>query len=86
MFSAVILPNCAKRNPKEYRYLLISLGELEAGLVTVAAPIFNAKSEVAGCMFIVAPSVRADYNVIEKMSEATRRHAAELSHLLGYAT
>lgn len=79
-------PFTTKETLKEVREkgVAISLGELEAGLVTVAAPLFNAKSEITGCIFAVAPSARADRDVIEKMSEAARRHAAELSRLMGY--
>lgn len=66
------------------RGVAISLGEHEASLISVAAPLFNAKSEVIGSIFISAPSTRTDYSVIEKMCEATRRHAAAVSRLLGY--
>lgn len=66
------------------RGVAVSLGEHEAGLVSVAAPLFNAKSEVIGSLFVSAPSVRADYSVIERMCVSIRRHATAISQVLGY--
>ena len=66
------------------RGVAVSLGEHETGLVSISAPLFNARGEVIGSLFVSAPSVRADYSVIERMCEATRRHAASISQLLGY--
>lgn len=66
------------------RGVAISLGEHEAGLISVSAPLFNARSEIIGSMFVSAPASRTDYGIIEKMCEATRRHAAAVSQLLGY--
>jgi Transcriptional regulator len=60
-----------------------SRDELIAGAVAIAAPFFEHSGRVAGSIAIFGPSVRLEQARITKVAQSLRRHAAELSSLLG---
>jgi IclR family acetate operon transcriptional repressor len=61
----------------------ISLEELIAGAVAVAAPFFRGNGEVAGSIGVFGPSVRMDNAKVEQLGPLLIEEAAHLSKALG---
>jgi len=68
---------------RDQRYT-IAYGELEAGLVAIGAPIFDANDEVRAAISLTGPSVRIKQSDLAALAEHVHAHAAQISHQLGY--
>jgi IclR family KDG regulon transcriptional repressor len=63
----------------------IDLGEYEAGLHCVAAPVHDESSRLVAAISVSGPSFRMGEGVLEReVVDAVTRHAYELSQQLGY--
>ena len=63
----------------------ITVGELEAGLTAVAAPVRNASGDVVASVSASGPSFRIQADRVPLVAESVRRAAAEISRRLGWA-
>lgn len=57
----------------------VSRGEVDAGVLGVAAPIFRSSGEVAAGLSLVAPQYRVAEHQIERLTKLVREAAAELT-------
>ena len=62
----------------------LSKGELEHGLMTVAAPIFDLNAKAVAALSIVAPSVRVGEGELEPLATLATQSANNISHALGF--
>lgn len=62
----------------------LSKGELEHGLMTVAAPIFDLNAQAVAAVSIVAPSVRVGEGELEPLAILATQSANKISHALGF--
>ena len=62
----------------------LSKGELEHGLMTVAAPIFDLNAKAVAAVSIVAPSVRVGESELEPLATLATQSANKISHALGF--
>ncbi|MGJ3239191.1 MAG: IclR family transcriptional regulator [Anaerolineae bacterium] len=62
----------------------LAYGELEAGLVAIGAPIFDANQTVQAAISLTGPSVRIKRNDVPALAALVCQHAADISHQLGY--
>jgi len=62
----------------------LSKGELEHGLMTVAAPIFDLNAKAVAAVSIVAPSVRVGESELEPLATLAQQSANDISYALGY--
>ena len=63
----------------------VSHGEIDEGVVAVAAPVRNQEEEVIGSLVIAAPEARARDVVLERLIELVTSSANDISRKLGYA-
>lgn len=68
---------------KEYGYA-VSHGERQAGVVSIAAPVFNSVGKVAAALFISGPEVRFDQYFINRLVEKVTQTARQVSMEMGY--
>ena len=61
----------------------ISHGERDTGVVSVAAPIFNASGEVLNALFLTIPSTRSHPEFLDRVVSEVQSSAREISRLLG---
>ncbi|MBR0666464.1 IclR family transcriptional regulator [Roseomonas hellenica] len=61
----------------------VTLGEATEGVVGIAAPVFDARGEVAAAIVLAAPLVRAQPK-LAGLARQVRRAGRELSHQMGY--
>jgi urocanate hydratase len=59
-------------------------GAVEPDVTSIAAPVFGVDGEIVGALSVLAPSYRTSPGRIEACGRAVARHAAGLSHSLGY--
>lgn len=71
------------RQVREQRYA-VSHGEREAGIVSVAAPIFDARGLVAAALFITGPSSRIDADCERRFIQCITEYAGKISEQMGY--
>jgi DNA-binding IclR family transcriptional regulator len=62
-----------------------SVGDVVAGSAALAAPIFNAESQIVGCVVIRGPSVRLTREKLPELGPLARATADSVSHALGWA-
>ena len=62
----------------------VSNGEREQGVMSVAAPVFDATQGVAAALFITGPSFRYSDELVEQMIRDIVEHAAQISAEMGY--
>lgn len=62
----------------------LAKGELEQGLMTAAAPIFDTNAEVKAALSIVAPSIRINESKLENLAQQVMESANLISKALGY--
>lgn len=68
---------------REYGYA-VSHGERQAGVVSIAAPIFNASGCIAAALFISGPEVRFDQYLINQLIAEVTKTAKTISLEMGY--
>jgi DNA-binding IclR family transcriptional regulator len=59
-------------------------GTVEPDVTSIAAPVYGAGGEVSAALSVLAPTYRMTARRVEACGRAVARHAAELSHGLGY--
>lgn len=74
-------PELAATNARGYA---VSLEELIAGAVAVAAPFFSGAGQPAGSIAVFGPRVRMDDTRIEQLGRLLVEEAAQLSEALGW--
>lgn len=62
----------------------ITYGETVSGIISVAAPIFNIKKELAGTLIITAPEARVTEEKSREFIEAIKENARLISIQMGY--
>lgn len=68
---------------REYGYA-VSHGERQSGVVSIAAPVFNAAGKVTAALFISGPEVRFDQYLINQLITEVTKTAAKVSLEMGY--
>ena len=66
------------------RGFAVTVGEAEAGLSGIAAPVFDNQAQVVGCLILSGPSDRLEPH-LAPWAELVRAAARELSRLRGFA-
>jgi DNA-binding IclR family transcriptional regulator len=59
-------------------------GAVEPEVTSIAAPVYDAGGEITAALSVLAPTYRMTARRVESCGRAVARHAAELSHGLGY--
>jgi DNA-binding IclR family transcriptional regulator len=59
-------------------------GAVESDVTSIAAPVYGAGGEITAALSVLAPTYRMTARRVEACGRAVARHAAELSHGLGY--
>jgi DNA-binding IclR family transcriptional regulator len=59
-------------------------GAVEPDVTSIAAPVYGAAGEISAALSVLAPTYRMTPPRVEACGRAVARHAAELSHSLGY--
>jgi DNA-binding IclR family transcriptional regulator len=67
----------------EHGYIA-STGAVEPDVTSIAAPVYGADGQVSAALSVLAPTYRISPPRVEACGRAVVRHAAELSHSLGY--
>lgn len=68
---------------REYGYA-VSHGERQAGIVSIAAPVFNAAGNVAAALFVSGPDVRFDQYLTNQLITEVVNTAKKVSFEMGY--
>ncbi|MDO8299718.1 IclR family transcriptional regulator [Lacisediminimonas sp.] len=63
--------------------LVVTIGEREAEIAAVAAPVFGAGGSLRGALAVSGPSTRFDALAIQKISDAVYEAAVDLTRRLG---
>ena len=81
-------PEGLKRQLKQIRKdgYALAKGELEAGLMTAAAPIFDVNGRAQAAISLVAPSIRVDETALKTLANDVKESARLISNALGYKT
>ena len=79
-------PSALKTQLKQIRKdgYALAKGELEAGLMTAAAPIFDTNGDVQAALSLVAPSIRVDERALKSLANDITESARLISQALGY--
>ena len=59
-------------------------GAVEPDVTSIAAPVYGAGAEISAVVSVLAPTYRMTAGRVEACGRAVARHAAGLSHSLGY--
>ncbi len=62
----------------------IAVGELEMGLMTTAAPIFDYSGGIQAAISIVGPSIRVNQDRLLELAKLAKESANTISHQLGF--
>lgn len=62
----------------------VSYGERQHGIVSIAAPVFNTKKQVAAALFVTGPSSRFDQYLVNQLIAEVTHTAKEVSYAMGY--